>query len=252
MVLNMARKEVKTEMSGNKKTNGDVPVSSYLKPDFGRLDEESKSDKNWEINYGKKQRSLRNRRKRKVFAAVIILFVTAAVILIVSGLKEKKKRDVLEADKQEYLQLLYVQCVQGTNSLDGIELVKQGVGHYDLFVDSLNDIMKLNDNRSSMELAVAGFSSFDMTIEQIYQNLKYGQESYQYQAFDADSALSEEEINYLTNLRRDFQLICDAIYPNGHFNNMTGEEIGRLFSDVIKKYRTNSDIRTFSDKYRIN
>lgn len=221
-------------------------------PDFGRLDEEKESDKAWEINYTNKQRTLRNKRKKKIVMAAIVLFAVAAVFITGYLLEDKQKKDRLEAEKQEYLQLLYVQCVQSTNALDGIELVKEGMGHYELFVNALNDIIRLNDDRSNIELIVPGFSAFDMAIEQIYQNIRYGQESYQYEAFDADHTLSEEEIDYLTNLRSDFRLMKDAIYPDGHFRNMDGEEVSRLFAGIVKKYQTNSDISTFSDKYRQN
>ncbi len=176
-----------------------------------------------------------------------------AAILITGGyIKDKQERERLEAEKQEYLQLLYVQCVLSTSALNDIELAKTDMGHYELFVNALNDIMKLNDSRSDMDLIIPGFSTFDMTVEQIYQNLVNGQEAYFYNAFDADETLSQEEINYLTNLRSDFLTMSETIYPDSHFHNMNGEEISRMFSGIVKKYQTNSDIRTFSDKYRRN
>lgn len=88
-----------------------------------------------------------------------------------------------------------------------------------------------------------------MTVEQIYQNLAYGQEAYSYDAFDTDKTLSEAEINYLTNLRSDLLTMSDTIYPDSHFHNMNREEISRMFAGIVKKYQTNSDIRTFSDNY---
>lgn len=223
-----------------------------IRAEFGRLDDENESDKEWEILYAKKQRALRNKRKKKCLVAVIAILAAAAIFITGGYLKDKQERERLEAEKQEYLQLLYVQCALSTSALNDIELVKTGMGHYELFLKALNDIMKLNDSRSNMDLIISGFSAFDMTVEQIYQNLVYGQEAYSYDAFDADKALSEEEINYLTNLRSDFLTMSDTIYPDSHFHNMNGEEISRMFTGIVKKYQTNSDIRTFSDKYRKN
>ncbi len=226
--------------------------STPIRAEFGRLDDENESDKEWEILYASKQRVLRNKRKKKWLTVFIAVLAVAVILITGSYVKDKQERERLDAEKQEYLQLLYVQCVLSTSVLKDIELVKTGMGHYELFVNALNDIIKLNESRSNMDLIIPGFSAFDMTVEQIYQNLVYGQDSYFYEAFDADEALSEEEINYLTNLRSDFLTMRETIYPDSHYHNMNGEEISRMLTEIVKKYQINSDIRTFSDKYRRN
>lgn len=230
------------------KNNEKYPVT-FINPNFGHLDKESEADKKWEIDYANRQRMIKKKRRNRRSIAVGILTASIMLLFTISVIKEKNKRDILEVDKKEYLNQLYVQCNQGVKALDNIEFVEEGLGNYELFTDSLKAIINLDNEKSNMERIITGFSAFHLTMEQIYQNMTNGQEVYQYEAFDADNKLSEIEKQYLTNIRYDFMTLCDAIYTKGNFNNLKPEEIDHLFSYFIKKYQTNSDIRTFSGKY---